>query len=111
MSKNAGSLEDKLRLLRNEFLDKLPETISDINAQWVEVTNTHWEMESVFTLHRLTHNLAGSSATFGLMNVAETARDLDEELMVLLDTKQAPEQADIETIKQKLEALKQACAR
>lgn len=110
MANNANSLEDKLRVLREKYLHKLPDTISEIEAQWAELTKSQWDMEHIFTLHRLVHNLTGSSATFGLKEVSETARDFDKELITLLDLQQVPEQPAITVIEHKFSVLKQVCA-
>jgi chemotaxis protein histidine kinase CheA len=70
------------------------------------VRETAWSEESVKTLHRLAHSLAGAGATFGFLTVTEAARDLEKPLKAVVQN--AAPHPDDSVIEGLLDGLRRA---
>jgi len=66
------------------FAERLPERLREVEEGWRQVRETAWSEESVKTLHRLAHSLAGAGATFGFLTVTEAARELEKPLKAIV---------------------------
>jgi HPt (histidine-containing phosphotransfer) domain-containing protein len=71
------SFEIQMRELRNEYLTALPGHVQDIQEAWQKANAGTWEGAQFCTLIRLAHNLAGSGATYGIVPVSQSARELE----------------------------------
>ena len=85
---DSSTIEAQLAQLRQGYLHRLPKKLDEIVACWQQLSS-QWHPETLKTLHRLVHTLAGSSATFGLMSLSETALKLEQSLQLYL-TQQIP---------------------
>ena len=86
-----GSVErvrEEFKSLREDYQQQLPNKMAQIESSWHQLvkagffenpllpeTKAEWEQ-----FHCLIHRLVGSSATFGLMGLSETARTLESEI-------------------------------
>ena len=71
------AFSDQFALLRRTYGDRLDEKIGGIEASWqhyLTLPAGEEKFEALTALHRLTHSLAGSGATFGFPLVSQFAR-------------------------------------
>lgn len=97
----------QLNQLRQDYLSRLPNRLEAIETCWQQLS-TQWHLETLKTLHRLVHTLTGTSATFGLKTLSETARDLEQQLQSW--TTQTPSSIEWQQANTRLLQLKQQAA-
>ncbi|MBL1179037.1 diguanylate cyclase [Pantanalinema sp. GBBB05] len=73
MADASSEIQAQLNQLHQEYLQRLAEKVQEVRTCWNQLTKC-WDAETANTLHRLIHTLVGSSATFGLTSLSETAR-------------------------------------
>lgn len=74
----------KIAALQAAFQEQLPDMISAIEEIWKCVVSGTASQEDIKDLHRMAHNLAGSSGTFGAPIVGTVAREIEHELKILM---------------------------
>lgn len=77
------ALERELAAMADDFAAGLPARMTQIEAAWQQAAQARWRADSLDSLYRLCHSLAGAGGTFGLPAVGEAARDLTEWLRPL----------------------------
>lgn len=97
----------QLQLLRDNYVRDLPGKIGQIR-EGLNALRSSWNNESLRTLHRHTHSLTGSGATFGFAEVSAAARALEHVLKNLVEADAGPEHPDVEKIEPLLCALEAA---
>jgi diguanylate cyclase (GGDEF)-like protein len=90
MADQPTDVKKKLDGLRQAYLQKLPEKISEAEANWRNIGGTAWQAETFVPLHRMIHSLTGSSAVFDLQDLSNTARKLEKLLRSILDGEHYP---------------------
>ncbi|MEK6747821.1 MAG: Hpt domain-containing protein [Pseudomonadota bacterium] len=70
-------LDARLIELRRQYVAQLPKKFSDIEALWRQL-RTQDDPQQRADLHRLTHSLAGSGATYGFPNISTAARHAED---------------------------------
>jgi len=73
-----AKLEHELRVLSEEFAEKLPARLEEIRKAWRLAEVAGWKGESFDLLYRHCHSLAGAGGTFGFDNVGTAARNLTD---------------------------------
>ena len=73
----------QLQELRDNYAKELPEKIRQIR-EGLDTLRANRDTESLRTLHRYTHSLTGSGATFGFAEVSTAARKLEQALKNLI---------------------------
>jgi chemotaxis protein histidine kinase CheA len=76
--------QKKIELLRLGFLKKMPEKIAGIESGWQELQEKR-DLSSAEALHRLVHNLKGTSATFGCNDVSQLAAEMEKRMEVWME--------------------------
>ena len=71
-------LERELRALSAEFAAGLPQRLSDIQMAWQAAVTAQWNADTIDTLYRHGHSLAGAGGTFGFEDVGMAARALSD---------------------------------
>jgi diguanylate cyclase (GGDEF)-like protein len=94
--------------LRARYTARVYEKIEQIEEIWRGLVRGAWNDEAAQTLQRLSHNLVGSGATFGLPAISERARALDVLLKALLERAVPPATEQRIQIELCIAALKQA---
>lgn len=89
MAEAQDKILEQLKALRERYGTELPSKIAQIRMR-LESLRSQWDAESMRTLHRQTHSLTGSGATFGYAEVSQAARLLEQSLKAYID-------ADIDT--------------
>jgi len=84
MAANPQDFQDKLKAIRKGFAKALPGKLAEINAQIAVCQANPDDRDALNTLHRYTHSLAGSGATFGYKQTSQYARKVDDYLKELL---------------------------
>ena len=69
-----------LQQLKIAFIDKIPAKLTEIKEIWQTLKSKPEDVEISQLLHRLTHTLAGTAATFKLDELAECAREIENAL-------------------------------
>jgi HPt (histidine-containing phosphotransfer) domain-containing protein len=73
-----------MQQFRADFARQLPERVREAQG-FLQASLAHPEDEvPLCELHRVVHKLAGSCGTFGLREIGDTARDIEDQLDVLL---------------------------
>lgn len=87
-SENAASLREQLLVLRQSYGSRLQEKVNEILEHWRQCQAVQGEQrqEQLTILHRLTHTVAGSGATFGFPEAGARARCVEGILKNLLET-------------------------
>ena len=103
--KTRVNIEDKLAALREDYTQKLPGKISNIDELWNKLRYFNWNDEAFHILHNFVHALSGSGKTFGFSSLSDRAHDLEIYLQDILNSKQAPDEKQQEKITQLINAL------
>lgn len=84
-----AQLDQRLAEFQTLFHQQLPDKIEEINLSWRALCE-QWSDENLEQLHRFSHSLAGSGATFGATTVSQAACALDKELRALIKEASIP---------------------
>lgn len=84
MDEAQENLLAQLQALRVNYAKELPEKIRQIRAG-LDALSADWNIDALKTMHRLTHSLTGSGATFGFSGVSAAARKLELVLKNLVE--------------------------
>ena len=94
---SSRGFNEQFEILRRAYGDRLEEKINGIEATWqryLEMAPGAEKRAALTTLHRLTHSLAGSGATFGFPLVSQFARRAEvvlKEIVARADKFDAPD--------------------
>ena len=102
----------QLQALRQRYATELPAKLAEIRST-AKTLHDQWDDELLRTLHRLTHSLTGSGATFGYADISHAARDLELKLKEIIESglgKQHNACSEIEGLLEKLEQASTAPA-
>ncbi len=86
MNNPSQMVSERLHLLHEEYLQRLPAKIQDIEASWQTLLPGGDDSEMLQTFYRKVHSLAGSSATHRLDSVSDTLRQIEQELQTVIDS-------------------------
>ncbi|MEK6662741.1 MAG: diguanylate cyclase [Pseudomonadota bacterium] len=85
MAETQDKILEQLAALRTRYGAELPAKIAHIRARF-DALRSLWDAEGLRTLHRLTHSLTGSGATFGYAAVSQAARKMEQSLKTCIDS-------------------------
>lgn len=100
-----AELQAQLKTLSDAYAAHLPEKFIQIEQAWGQLSRGEWDEEGFQALHRMVHNLSGSGKTFGFTSLSEVARNLEECLSGLAQSKTAPNEEQYQRIREKLNEL------
>lgn len=72
--------ERQLKALRQQYLDKLPKQLHEIQAAWEHLQHVNWDIKKLDSLKQACHRLAGSGGSYGFAEISQHAREADEKL-------------------------------
>ncbi len=104
----ADPIQEQLNALCQGYAQQLPEKVREIEVVWQSLLEQEWNQDAVKTLHRLTHSLNGSSATFGFNAVRNLASTLETLLKSITENNVQLTTEQRGQIEASLDALKQA---
>lgn len=110
MSSNDEKIREQIAALRVAYVHQLPARLNEIYAVlelWLKSKNA----ADLFTFYRLTHNLAGSGAVYGFMEITEKARAVEHVVAPVVEDKIQATPADVETLRVRLAALEETLRR
>jgi len=87
MADSREGLQKRLDTLRQVYIGKLSDKVREAEQTWDNIAGTVWNAETFVDLHRVIHNLSGSSAVFGLKSVSNVARGLEQILKATIEGK------------------------
>lgn len=70
----------RLAALQRDYLAQIPQQLAAIEEAWGRLVASDWAAGPARELHRLVHNLSGSGATFGVVELSTAARALEQQL-------------------------------
>ena len=71
----SDEMKNKMAKLKSNYIASLPEKISAIRSLW-SIVSINKDINGIAELHRMSHNLAGSGATYGQVAISENAKNL-----------------------------------
>lgn len=80
----AGDLQEAMQRFRQEFAAQLPGRLQEAHQLLAACRAAPAADEPLRDLHRCIHKLAGSAGTFGMREVSQRARVIEEQLDLLL---------------------------
>lgn len=95
----------KLKALRANYTQNLPEKIEEIEGCWKRIKAAHDADETLDRLRRLAHGLTGSGASFGFVKLSERARSLERIVKEILRTKTPLESGVVQQIEATIAGL------
>jgi diguanylate cyclase (GGDEF)-like protein len=101
--------QEKIEALREKYKKELPSKFFEISNLFEKYETKGFDHEGFEKFYRLVHNLVGSGATFGLMNVSEKARALDDILKPYIVEQKLPSIKNNLKIKITLNMLARVC--
>jgi len=107
MAISSNPVQEQLNVLRQGYAQQLPEKVREIEVVWKFLLQ-EWNQDALKTLHRLTHNLNGTSATFGFAAVRNLASTLETLLKSIAESGIQLTTEQRVQIDASLDALKQA---
>ena len=99
--------QEKLQQMQTSFIKGLPARLAEIKETWQQVQNPESQEESLHILHRLVHTITGSAGTFSLLNLGEEARNVENKIKDLVETKCPLTQRDISIVSSMLDNIAQ----
>ena len=103
----SDKLLQQLQALRDQYAAALPAKLKSLR-EGLDTLCQHWDPELLATLHRDTHSLTGSGATFGYNDISHCARKLEVLLRQLAEENTSPQHPAIANIEALLIQLEQA---
>jgi DNA-binding response OmpR family regulator len=97
----------QLKALRERYAAELPEKLAQLRSS-AEILNQQWDEELLHTLHRETHSLTGSGATFGYAQISHVARELELVLKNIIESGEGKQHRAFTQIEALLRKLEQA---
>ena len=101
-------VSEALLALQAQFLTRLPGRLSDIQVLWAALSTGQWSQLQAETLHRAVHSLTGTSGTFGLKLLSETARQLESRLHAAIERGRSPSESEWGALRLAHDALQSA---
>lgn len=102
-----GADNDRVRALRKLYHHRLPERIQRIEKYWKLIRDGKRDQETLISLHRSVHSLAGSAVTFGFDDIGRTAHTLEMICIRLLETQDDRPPDSPEQFAQLIEQIKE----
>lgn len=110
MAKADNELETKLRTLREAYLAQLPERLAAIQGARTTLRSATVVDEGLREFYRLVHGLTGSGATFGLQDISDSARTLEQQIKAVVDGSSPLDAAQWSAMDASLQRLREAVA-
>jgi HPt (histidine-containing phosphotransfer) domain-containing protein len=79
----AGDLQEAMQRFQQEFAQQLPARLQEARQLLDACRASPGNEERLRELHRCVHKLAGSAGTFGMREMSQQARVIEEQLEVL----------------------------
>lgn len=93
-----AELQAQLKILSDAYAAQLPEKLQQVEQAWDNLSHAEWDEENFQAMHRMVHNLTGSGKMFGFANLSDVARNLEECLKPIMQTKAEPSEAQRKSI-------------
>lgn len=93
MSQSHDAIQTQLQALRAAYCAQLPARIAEIETAWQSLRRQP-DTVVLQELHRKVHSMAGSAGTFGLPELGQAARAIEQHLKALLHEQVSPSGAE-----------------
>jgi|SRR6185436_16208533 len=81
------SVQAQLEKLKKKYGRELPEKVSRMEAALAALQSQPWQEEAATTAYRSVHSLAGSSGTYGYLEISTSARAAEALLKRCLESR------------------------
>jgi HPt (histidine-containing phosphotransfer) domain-containing protein len=105
-----GEAAEELRALQEQFAQRLPARLAEIDEAWRAARDSGWEPGALRLLLRLSHSLSGAAATFGFPAVAAAAARLESFLQEITRAGGPPVEQSAERLAGLLDELQRIAA-
>ncbi|MEB3337619.1 MAG: diguanylate cyclase [Leptolyngbyaceae bacterium] len=107
MANSLKAAQEQLIVLRKAYAQQIPSRVAQMKEVWKDLLES-WDQENLDTLHRMTHTLAGSGATFGFEVLSDTANTLELFLRAIISNGYPPTVEQQTQINALLDSLQEA---
>lgn len=104
---NPDDFQARLKVLSDAYAAQLPEKLEQIEQAWSQLHRSEWDEAGFQTLHRRVHNLTGTGKMFGFASLSDVARNLEDYLKELTQSKTVPDEEQNKRIQVLLSKLHQ----
>lgn len=104
-SSNNSGIAAELEALQKTYAIELPNKVDEISGYWKTLNEQGWDDTIAAEMHRKTHSLAGSGASFGFPVVSQCARELEIELKAITEYGAIPDSNKHSLIEIRLQGL------
>lgn len=106
MSQQINAVEDHLKSLQQNFLERLPEEMKTIEEFWEAIQKEAGDRDSLYALYRSIHRLNGSGTTFGFPGISKIAASIEETLQGMVDSATPTAGAQTRRVAEELEGMR-----
>ena len=100
-------IADKLALLHERYFEELPGKVAEIEAAWSKLDLHSPDPFSILDeLYRHVHSLTGSAGTFGADELSNTAKELQQYLKKVIDSRNTISQNEYDLIERLITRVK-----
>ena len=100
-------IADKLALLHERYFEQLPGKVAEIEAAWSKLDlHTPDPFPILDELYRHVHSLTGSAGTFGADELSNTAKELQQYVKTVIDSRNTISQNDYDLIERLINLVK-----
>jgi len=92
--------QSKFKLLKQEYIDKLPQMISELSIAINDFLQDPTE-ESIKKAYTVVHNLSGSSGLYGYSDISKKSKEFDKIIKPFLEKTELPTEENIILVRQK----------
>lgn len=103
---NPDETENNLKILRQSYLEGLPDEIKTAEQLWEKLRARSEDRESLDTFYGLIHRLNGSGTTFGFPRISKIASSLEAVLRNIVDGHAPLMSAQVRQIADELQTMK-----
>ena len=82
--------QSKFQVLQDNYITNLPKKLDTIDNCWSMLNNINWDIDRLYQLQMAVHQMAGSAGNFGLKELSEHAKTLDEILSEFIKFEKMP---------------------
>ncbi|MGH1537276.1 MAG: Hpt domain-containing protein [Gammaproteobacteria bacterium] len=69
--------QQKVLELKKAYIDSFPNKITQLNTYWKNLEANHFSEDELAELRKVCHKIAGSSASYELMDISLAAKELE----------------------------------
>ncbi len=104
MTPKSGNLQLRLQALQRQYSQELPNKIQQLESMWQQFSS-QGEQQILDSLLHIAHNLTGSGAVYGYHQISKIARELEQVLTEIQESRRTPDAEEQLLIEHYIQAL------